>query len=142
MSTAEAPCSRKISPVKQIREDLSYPNKGTVAYYVCGTCIFFLVSMVLNAACVQIPEYFTGSTRFENFFLRQTFNTEYLSLGNWVFYMAVHFVGYAFVNIVNLNCERKNPFYDQLMTTKSCVKMFVFILPLLFFWSAVICLRG
>mmetsp|Transcript_5615 Transcript_5615/g.9677 ORF Transcript_5615/g.9677 Transcript_5615/m.9677 type:complete len:102 (-) Transcript_5615:746-1051(-) len=51
-------------------------------------------------------------------------------------------LGFLFVNLVNLKHERSRLTWDQHLNNHSFVKMTVFILPLIFFWSPIVSLRG
>jgi hypothetical protein len=83
-----------------------------------------------------------GSKIFEGLYQRRTFFSEYLSVGNWMYYWLINILGSFFVNIVNLNNYRHNPTYDSRWTVQSFVKMTVFLTPLLYLWSPVVVLRG
>ena len=61
----------------------------------------------------MLPNYDTNSTFYKNFYYRgSSFDTEYISLGKFVYYSIMNVVGFTFVNIVNLQNVRKNPFLD------------------------------
>ena len=68
--------------------------------------------------------------------------SEYLPVGQLIYYWIMLPVGFTFVNLVNLRNERKNPFLDHHLSYKSFVLTVTVVAPAFFFISAIITLRG
>lgn len=68
-------------------------------------------------------------------------NTTYVSVGSLVFYLVMNGVGFAFVEIVNLQNERGNPFIDRYGSYNS-IKWALIIAGIIFGFSGVVTLRG
>ena len=66
--------------------------------------------------------------------------TSYIGVGDLLFFMTMWAYGYAFVEIVNLMNERKNPFISRYGNYKDFKRTFAFAL-LFFFLCGVVILR-
>lgn len=111
-------------------------------YCVLGTLIYFCMSSFICKFVLNIADFNTESTLFENFYFRGMVFSEYLPTGQLFYYWIMLPVGFTFVNIVNLSNERKNPFLDNHMSYRSFFLTVTLVAPVFFFVSAIVTLRG
>ena len=67
-------------------------------------------------------------------------NTMYLSVGNLVFFIFIYAVGFAFVEVVNLQNERGNPFIGRDGTYKD-IKWNIAIAFIMYMFAGMVTLR-
>ena len=59
-----------------------------------------------------------------------------------VYFWAMLPLGFTFVNVVNLQNERKNPFLDNHMSYKSFIQTVTLVGPIFYLVSCIVVLRG
>ena len=97
---------------------------------------------------VKINDYFedyefnTKSQGFENLYYRIVYNTEYISLPKFLTYSALNLIGFTFIQVVPLCCERYSFITDQWGKTDGFFKLGYAINPVIFMLSMNICMRG
>ena len=111
-------------------------------YCLVGTAIFYALSSILAFGCTYFPDWNTKSKFVEEFYFRGIYFTKYVSIGKFVYYYIMNAVGFIFVNIVNLQNERKNPILDHHMSPASFYKTLIFVSPAIFVLSSNVSLRG
>ena len=111
-------------------------------YCILGTLIYFGLSSLIVKFSLKFDDFNTNSQLFENFYFRGMVFTEYLPVGQFVYYWIMLPVGFTFVNLVTLKNERKNPFLDNHMSYRSFILIITVIAPVFFFVSAIVALRG
>ena len=74
-------------------------------------------------------------------YFRYFFNSTYLPLGSFVFFMVMYVVGFTFVSVVNLQNERKNPFIGRDGTYKD-IKWAAAIALVMYVFAGIVTLRG
>lgn len=80
---------------------------GTALYYVaCGPVAYFF-------ATDAFPQTDTESESFKVFYYRYWVNTTYISFGIFLFFIAMYIIGFTFVEVVNLQNYRKDPFMGR-----------------------------
>ena len=129
------------------------PCTGKYAVYcVLGTICFFLLAAVPCMLSAQITDYdlrkysiltISDNEEFARFFYRgDTFYTTVFPLSGLFFYTVMLGAGFVFVNVVNLQCKRKSPFFDHHMNTASFWKTILVAAPAQFILSSMYMLRA
>ena len=80
------------------------------------------------------------SALFTSVYYRYMVNTSYISFGVFAFFLVMYAVGFTFVEIVNLQNERSNPFIGKDGTYKD-IKWAVTIAAMMFAFSGMVTLR-
>lgn len=112
-------------------------------YMLVGTLIFYVLSLIPLAISLFIPDYDLGSSFFEYWVYRgDTFYTTWLPLGVAFYYWIMLLIGFVFVNLVNLQNERKNPFLDSHYEYTSFIQTALLVGPALYFVTSMVELRG
>jgi hypothetical protein len=115
---------------------------NTIAYFVLGTIGFYLLSgPITYLFAMDIwPNTDTASADFQSLYYRYYVNTTYISFGVFLFFIVMYVVGFAFVNVVNLQNYRKDPFISRDGTYKD-IKQQLWMAALMFAFAGMVTLR-
>lgn len=112
-------------------------------YCILGTLIYYILSAIPAILCLYIPDYDTKSNSFAQFYYRgDTFYTTVIPVSTYVYYLIMNIIGTTFINVVNLQNVRKNPFLDTYYTYDSLKKTIFIACPSLFFVTSMIMLKS
>jgi len=112
-------------------------------YCVTGTVIYFAVAAIPAFLVMYIPDLNTHSKLFKKVTYRgDTFYSSYIPIGNLVYYLIMNVMGYTFVNLINLQNERKNPFLDAHYSSASFWKVVCIYTPINFMISTMFMMKG
>lgn len=100
-----------------------------------GTLLFYLLASIFVFAADLFSEVNTNSKEFENLYYRIVVNTTWFPVGQGVSYMALSVLGWAFINLVNM--QKSDPFTSGNNDHKSFHK-FLIVLPIIFMSSMII----
>lgn len=106
-----------------------FSPRATSASTIRVSCLLFLVISVLE------------SIDFQDLYFRYTFNTTMIPLGSMFYFLIMYGVGFAFVEVVNLQNERGNPFIGKNGTYKD-ITWALIIAGIMFIFSGMVTLRG
>ena len=83
-------------------------------YCIVGTLVYYFLSSILAYVFLYAGEIDTKSEWYGAWYFRggSIFNSEYLSIGKFGYYLIMNLVGFTFVNIVTLQNVRHNPTLD------------------------------
>jgi|APCry1669189768_1035252.scaffolds.fasta_scaffold80922_1 hypothetical protein len=99
--------------------------------------------MIQVSHLISLIFIFLESKTFEYLFYRgDTFYTTVIPVSQYVYYLIMNIIGTTFINVVNLQNVRKNPFLDTYYTYDSLKKTIFIACPCLFFATSMIMLRG
>jgi hypothetical protein len=115
---------------------------STVLYFILGTIGFYLLSgPITYLFAMDIwPSTDTGSEDFKSLYYRYYVNTTYISFGVFLFFIVMYCVGFAFVEVVNLQNYRGDPFMSRDGTYKD-IKQQLWMAALMFAFSGMVTLR-
>lgn len=116
-------------------------NYGRASYYIQGNLLYVACMFPVIYMLGLLPSYQLGnwSYIFEIIYKRPNYFTEWFSLAKYLTWMTLLIVGFTFVNVVNLDFYRGNPFWGRDNTYKDISKLVV-IGTVMFFISPVIAL--
>lgn len=69
------------------------------------------------------------------------YDTEYLSLGNFIYYATMNTLGFLYVNVTNMNYSRRSVMYSRTESRADFIKTICFT-PIFFLLSNMILLRS
>mmetsp|Transcript_22559 Transcript_22559/g.22389 ORF Transcript_22559/g.22389 Transcript_22559/m.22389 type:complete len:160 (-) Transcript_22559:242-721(-) len=90
---------------------------------------------------MQMPEYDTESLEYRRFFARDNHFTTIIHTGKFLLWMIMVVTGFAFVNLVNLLNQRKNPFKGRDATYRD-FSILILASIILYFFTPHISLRA
>ncbi len=107
---------------------------GTVMYYVCSAPVAYFFATDI------FPQTDTESETFLALYYRKWVNTTYLSFGIFLFCIAMYVIGFSFVEVVNLQNYRKDPFMSRDGSYKD-IKTQVIMAALMFALAGMVTMR-
>lgn len=105
-----------------------------------GTLLYYALSAPLVIAVNYFEDKFTGIPLLDEIYYRYYVHTQYIPLQQLAFYMIMLPLGFTFINLINLQNERKNVFLGRDGTYRD-FKITIGLSVILFFFSGIVVLR-
>lgn len=110
-------------------------------YFIFGSILYVAIFVPIIYLTTLMPDYDTGSELYRDIFARDNYYTTVFSTGKFTLWMIMMITGFAFVNIFNLQNERKSPFMSRNRSFKD-IKILVLAGVVLYFTAPIIALRS
>jgi hypothetical protein len=127
-----------------LRDDPPDPpaDWNTILYFILGTIGFYLLSGPITYffSMEFWPNTDTESEDFRSLYYRYYVNTTYISFGAFLFFIVMYCVGFAFVEVVNLQNYRGDPFMSRDGSYKD-IKQQLWMAALMFACAGMVTLR-
>lgn len=127
-------------PSKQKLKGSESTDWKLVFFFIIGTFLYYVGCAPLCFAINYFSNRFIDVQFFDDIYYRYYVHTKYFPLQQLAYYLIMLPVGFTFINLVNLQNERKNPFKGHDGTFKDFKLTFVFAI-MLFMFSGIVVLR-
>ena len=125
---------------KQLRGDWS-PDWPYLIKCLTGT-IFFLFFAASATYCARyFPDIDTQSDTFKAIYYRQSVNTTWFPLSQFISFMCLNILGWAFINVINCRPQRMDPFTSGNEDYRSFYKFLIFS-PIFFMMSGIVIFKS
>ena len=133
----------KVTPTVKVDPPKRKPicTNQEIMYFVGGSILYVIIFIPIVYLTTLLPDYDTGSELYRDIFSRDNYYTTVFSTGKFALWMILMITGFAFVNIFNLQNERKSPFKSRNGTFKD-IKILVLAGVILYFTAPIIALRS
>lgn len=101
---------KTVKPVYEITKRKQICTIHEAAFFVVGSLIYIAMFIPICYYTMFMPEYDTENVDYRLFFKRDTHFTTIIHTGKFTLWMIMCISGFAFVNLVNLMNQRRNPF--------------------------------
>ena len=113
-------------PIYEITKRKEICNIWEALYFFFGYIAYVLMFIPIVYYAIYLPDYDTENETYKRLFARDTHYTTVFSSGKFFLWMTLMASGFAFVNLVNLMNQRRNPFRGRDGTYKDfCILMTV-----------------